>query len=782
MSSHYGNIPAEQYDSDFALSWFNICVENRGNITIAPTANVQVFDPSMIEIFSNTVVGPEIATFQKDTIDFIETEFTLGADPALGKYTVVYNVSINGQTDVNLENNTDTTYFILNDQYFGRDIDNTSAYTGPGTWISGGLDGDMMGTNFLFLYECNITSMDVFINENTTVETSIIGHVMQYDSDFGDWIDIAQSPLITLDEANIGDWLNLEFIDPVMVIYDEGYDSKEIMVAIEFFYNEENNDIWIGYDPTVPASAWGTKWKFVGDSWITITNWNNGGLNIHLNTGEIICDTDTTVINEGFCTGSSYNFFGTELNEANIFFHTLMSVNTGCDSIIQLNLVENPTYFIEETAEICEGGSYLWEGIEYSEPGTYTAEYTTIGTGCDSIYMLELTVGQLPYQVVILSNPSNGILEIGNTGEISLSTSYIGTDYWVTMGAVSFTGEIAGTGSMLLLGDSFPVGTYDIWSQIGESCVFLQGSVTFVEDNGNNNLTTNITFGTPATNFPSGAVVISLYKLTTDIEMNEVIVMEEQQTLGSNGQVIFEDIEPGDYYLGSALVNPDNYNVAEHVYYQTAITHEDAISIPMTESTIFVASLHHPQLSGDEGSNTGGGIVGEGGSKSDLTPLANMVVILRDFDADEIIDVCVTNASGVYNFPFIPDNTNIQMYVTSFEHQEWTPFNVLTAIGQNYLIDFVVDGDQIYPEGTFGNVIQTIVDVNIYPNPTNGKITIEAENITSITVTNLEGQIIFSKIVNANITQIDLNKYSKGMYLIKVETIQGVKIEKIVIE
>jgi hypothetical protein len=122
------------------------------------------------------------------------------------------------------------------------------------------------------------------------------------------------------------------------------------------------------------------------------------------------------------------------------------------------------------------------------------------------------------------------------------------------------------------------------------------------------------------------------------------------------------------------------------------------------------------------------------------------------------------------------------MYVTSFEHQEWTPFNVLTAIGQNYLIDFVVDGDQIYPEGTFGNVIQTIVDVNIYPNPTNGKITIEAENITSITVTNLEGQIIFSKIVNANITQIDLNKYSKGMYLIKVETIQGVKIEKIVIE
>lgn len=639
----------------------------------------------------------------------------------------------------------------------------------------------------------------------------------------------------------------------VMLIVGSGPESSEITYSITIYplptvtIAPVDTTICEGASITLMANGADTYTWNTSDETdsITATIFNNTTYSVIgtdstygcINTAEVdvyVNNIDTTVIDQSFCEGDSYNFHGIDLEIEDTYFHTLVSINTGCDSIIQLNLTENPIYFIEETQSICQGETFLWQGTEYSETGIFNAEYScivtgcdsiyqldlevypayefittesicegdefewrgnvyteentyeenylTVGTSCDSIYLLDLTVSPPPQQVEVLTNPSNGIIEPGNTGEISLSTSYTGTDYWVTMGGTNFNEVFSGNGTGLSLGTNYPAGTFDIWSQNEYGCVLLLGYVTFIEDNGNNNLTTNITYGTPATNFPSGEVVVSLYSLTTDVEMNEVITLDQVQTLGNNGQVIFEDIEPGDYFLGSALVNPNNYDVAEHIYYQTSISHEDAISIPMTESTIFIADIHHPQLSAEEGSNSGEGVVGEGSSKSELNPLENIVVIIKDIDADEIIDVTVTNSIGEFSFPFIPDNTNIQMYVSSFEHQDWTPYSALTVAGLHYYVNFIVDGNEVYPEETLGSMLHTAAEVNIYPNPTTGQINIEAQNITNIAISNLEGRIILSKKIDCNTTQLDLNKFSKGMYLIKVETTNGFKIEKIVIE
>ncbi|MEA3448787.1 MAG: T9SS type A sorting domain-containing protein, partial [Bacteroidota bacterium] len=373
--------------------------------------------------------------------------------------------------------------------------------------------------------------------------------------------------------------------------------------------------------------------------------------------------------------------------------------------------------------------------------------------------------------------------ETGNTGEISLSTSETETVYWVTMGAAIFTGETAGNGASLSLGSNYPAGTFDVWSSNEFGCELLQGSVTFVEDNGNNKLTVNITFGTPATNFPAGEAVISLYKLTTDIGGEEVIALNDQQTLGSNGQVIFEDIEAGDYYLGSALINPDNYNVASHVYYQTAITHEDAISIPMTDSTLFVADLHHPQLADEEGSNSGGGIVGEGGKKSDLIPLANMVVILRDADAEEFLDVCLTNDQGQYSFPNIPDNTNIQMYVTSLEHQQWTPFNVITETGTYYTVDFVVNGEEVGPVGIENTPLPNI-EFSIYPNPAKDILYVTTSYTKGeISIYDINGKLIQKQAIFNNNGEISVSNLSAGTYTVVLTNKNGeVGVQKFVKE
>jgi len=173
-----------------------------------------------------------------------------------------------------------------------RDIDRTTGSTGPCSWLDGGIDGEMFGTDFLFLFEDEITSMDVFIHESTTPETSIIGHIMQYDEGSSTWVDVSSSPLVTITAEDLGHWLNVTFTDPVPIIYDEGYESKTLMAAIEFYYGSEDNEIWIGYDPTVPVSFWGTKWFLLSGSnaetWISISNWSRGGICIHLNLNDYV--------------------------------------------------------------------------------------------------------------------------------------------------------------------------------------------------------------------------------------------------------------------------------------------------------------------------------------------------------------------------------------------------------------------------------------------------------------------------------------------------------------
>ena len=69
--------------------------------------------------------------------------------------------------------------------------------------------------------------------------------------------------------------------------------------------------------------------------------------------------------------------------------------------------------------------------------------------------------------------------------------------------------------------------------------------------------------------------------------------------------------------------------------------------------------------------------------------------------------------------------------------------------------------------------------VKIYPNPTKGKVLIEAEGIERVSVYNVLGE----KVLEAESTSnIDLSSYGRGVYLIKVETREGVMVKKVRVE
>jgi len=475
------------------------------------------------------------------------------------------------------------------------------------------------------------------------------------------------------------------------------------------------------------------------------------------------------------CDGETYTWHGTDYTEQGTYTAEYECVNTGCDSIYALELIVNPTYLIEESHSICEGESYTWHGVDYTASGTYTAEYETVDTGCDSIYELELIVNPLPNSVIVIQSPTDGVLTQGNTGQIALSTSYTGTEYWVTMGGVDFSQPINGTDSYLSLGDYYPAGSFDIWSRNAFGCELLQDNVNFVESTGTNKIVANVTFGTPASNFPSEHARVVLYKEEIDINEEEVIVFVDQQVLTSNGQAEFSDLEPGDYYLGSFIIYPDNYNVSEHVFYQTAVMHEDAVSIPVTSETVFMASLHHPQLIVNAGTNNGIGTVSLQDFKKNLSPIEDMVVVLRDMDADEIIDVSVTNENGEYAFSDIPDNTNIQIFVTSIMHQNWIPYTTQTEDGALYTVNFIVDEDNIYPDGTVGieNAVLPSIEFSIYPNPAENIINIISDcDNAEISIFDINGRLI-QKQAMPNNGEINVSYLSPGSYALVLQTKAG---------
>jgi gliding motility-associated-like protein len=130
--------------------------------------------------------------------------------------------------------------------------------------------------------------------------------------------------------------------------------------------------------------------------------------------------TQTAVI----CEGSSYAFNGTDYTTSGTYTDTLTSIN-GCDSIITLILVVLPELYYTETASICEGSSYTFNGTEYTTAGTY-ADTLSAASGCDSISSLFLTV--IPtLNVAITASICEGTSYNFNNIEYTAGGTYVAT-------------------------------------------------------------------------------------------------------------------------------------------------------------------------------------------------------------------------------------------------------------------------------------------------------------------------------------------------------------------
>ena len=105
----------------------------------------------------------------------------------------------------------------------------------------------------------------------------------------------------------------------------------------------------------------------------------------------VLPEVPETIIRDTICNEEVYTWNGRNYYTSGLYNITLPNVN-GCDSIVTLDLTVLPE--VEETIEsatICYGETFTWNGIAHTENGVYSITLPNIN-GCDSIVTLDLTV------------------------------------------------------------------------------------------------------------------------------------------------------------------------------------------------------------------------------------------------------------------------------------------------------------------------------------------------------------------------------------------------------
>ena len=102
--------------------------------------------------------------------------------------------------------------------------------------------------------------------------------------------------------------------------------------------------------------------------------------------------------------------------------------------------------------------------------------------------------------------------------------------------------------------------------------------------------------------------------------------------------------------------------------------------------------------------------------------------------------------------------------VAAYENSEW----------HDYFITIIDDCNMVME---FDEQLATV-----YPNPTNGPIRVEAENIEAISIYNMLGEKLFETSASGNSFEYDFSPQEVGVYLVKIQTKKGIVTKRVMVK
>ena len=142
-------------------------------------------------------------------------------------------------------------------------------------------------------------------------------------------------------------------------------------------------------------------------------------------------------------------------------------------------------------------------------------------------------------------------------------------------------------------------------------------------------------------------------------------------------------------------------------------------------------------------------------------------------------DTTIVTYAGGYSGSYYINLQITQDWNTAEVSQVWT-----VNADPNHEADSCLIIPAVITTGINGYPIEPDGMPSVYPNPSNGLLQIELAELhdATITITDALGRVVLSQKVNEQRSSIDLSQEPKGIYLVSLQTAQGLFSQKLVLE
>ena len=228
-------------------------------------------------------------------------------------------------------------------------------------------------------------------------------------------------------------------------------------------------------------------------------------------------------------------------------------------------------------------------------------------------------------------------------------------------------------------------------------------------------------------------------------------IMRDGEKVGEVTETEFvdEDVPLGETYCYQIIAHSDSFDEPS----DEVCIHVPAPVLPCSAPTNLRRGLGWPSIEWD--------------APEDRTPDSYTVVIINHLWNDE-----TTEITGVTETKYV-DNPEEFSFNRSYK---------VKAIYPECESEFAltVDGNDSITINNASVDENPLAAVKLYPNPTNGQLTIEAEGMTTVSVYNSIGQCVMEVAANEGVALLDLNGMQNGVYMVRVRTSAGSVMQKVV--
>ena len=202
--------------------------------------------------------------------------------------------------------------------------------------------------------------------------------------------------------------------------------------------------------------------------------------------GALYASVDINTISTTICSGETYTFGTQNLTTSGTYTETF-TADSGCDSLVTLNLTVSLVVTNSISVEICSGETYIFGTQTLSDSGSYIETFN--GSNCDSIVSLTLTVLTASsceppssclqnIQNVVTPN-GDGINDLWIIDNIDSYPNHKVSVYSLWGNSVFEMSDYANNWNCSdENGNRLPVGNYIYYIDIGSDCPPLRGSLT----------------------------------------------------------------------------------------------------------------------------------------------------------------------------------------------------------------------------------------------------------------------------------------------------------------